>query len=51
MKWKKNDMYENVYMNKVLDFSDCSDNSRFYDVENKKVIGNIEDETKSVSIV
>ena len=44
-------MYENFYMNKVLDFSECLDNSRFYDVKNKKVIGNIEDETKSVSIV
>lgn len=45
-------VYEDFHMNKVMsDFTEYPDNSRFYDMKNKKIIGKMKDETKSVSIV
>ena len=34
----------------MFDFTEYPDNSRFYDVKNKKVIGKMNDETKSSPI-
>lgn len=45
-------VYEDFHMNKVMsDFTEYPDNSRFYDMENKKIIGKMNDETKNVPIV
>ena len=42
---KTNDVYEGFYEEKTLfDFSDYPKDSQFYDLVNKKVIGNIKDE-------
>ena len=32
----------------MLDFSEYQNNSKFYDVKNKKVIGKLKDESKGV---
>ena len=45
-------MYEDFYLNKnMFDFSEYPNNSRFYDVKNKKITGKIKDETKELPIV
>ena len=42
-----NGVYENFYRDKNLfDFSDYPEDSKFFDLVNKKVIGNMEDEVK-----
>lgn len=44
-------MYEDFYLNKnMFDFSEYPNNSRFYDVKNKKITGKIKDETKEIEI-
>ena len=35
----------------MFDFSEYPNNSRFYDVKNKKITGKIKDETKELPIV
>ena len=47
-----NDVCEDFHLNKdMFDFSEYHDNSRFCDLTNKKAIGKMKDETKSVAIV
>ena len=44
---KTNDFYEDFYKDKDLfDFSDYAQDSKFFDLDNKKVIGKMKDEFK-----
>ena len=44
---KTNDVYKDFYENKILfDFSDYPQDSKFFDLVNKEVIGKIKDEFK-----
>ena len=48
---KANYMYEDFYKNKdTFDFSEYRENSKFYIVTNKKVIGKLKNETKDIPI-
>lgn len=47
-----NDAYEGFYLDKnIFDFSEYSENSKFYSKTNKSVIGKIKDEAKCVLVV
>ena len=46
-----NDVHENFYADKnMFDFSEYWENSKLYNKKNKKVIGNMKDETESVRL-
>ena len=47
MKLKKNDVYEDFYKDKdFFDFNDCPQNSKFFYLFNKNVLGKMKDEFK-----